>query len=308
METPSSQTKPTILKIKFWLWDFGFKPIIFFLIVAIIFNAFTFPSKLMSVFLTENVSDSILIKNFVRLITILVSIFTANFFVFIFLKKQTFQQSPVGLSNLGKDLFNGFLLGAGIFSVVIFVSWLIGIYSVTGFYWDTHSSLETFIFILSNLLFFLSVGLSEEYIYRAGMVHIFEDSWGTWVALIVSSLIFGFSHLGNPHATLRGAIAITIEAGFFLGSAYLLTRKIWFVVGIHWAWNYFQGPVLGTVISGSSAAQEGLLMSNMNGSDWLTGGIFGPEAGIPAMVICTSAGIYYLVKTYKAGLFKKSIL
>jgi len=308
METPSPEIQQSTRNSKFWFWDFSFKPIVFFIILAVLYNSITFPFGMLSHFLSEYVSSSVILQKSIGLISTVAAIFVSNYFVFVFLKKQPFRQSPAGFSNLSKELFSGFLVGAAVFSSVIFVSWSIGIYSVTGFYWNSHSSFETFSFIVANLLFFLAVGLSEEYVFRAGMFHLFEETWGTWTALIVSSLFFGFGHLGNPQATLTGAIAITIEAGIFLGAAYLLTRKIWFVVGIHWAWNYFQGPVMGNVISGSTATQEGILMSKMNGSDWLTGGIFGPEAGIPAMVICTSVGIYYLVKAHKAGLFKKSIL
>lgn len=308
METPSSEMQPPVRSFKFWLWDFSFKPIVFLIVLLVLFSAITFPFQALNGYIKSTFTNPELLSRSVVLISTALAIFVANFFVFVFLKKQTFSESPVGFSKSGKELLNGFLIGAAVFSSVILVSWIIGIYSVTGFYWDSHSSFETFSFIAANLLFFLAVGLSEEFLFRAGMFHLFEETWGTWIALAVSSLFFGFVHLGNPQATLTGAIAITIEAGIFLGAAYLLTRKIWFVVGIHWAWNYFQGPVLGNVISGSTATQEGLLMSQMNGSDWLTGGIFGPEAGIPAMVICTSVGIYFLVKVHKAGLFKKSIL
>lgn len=305
---PTSKLPNEEKNFSFWLWEFSFKPIAFLLITAIIIAAVTFPFQMLDHYIRTTFSENASLSNLTILIGNIFSILTANFFVFQFLLNLEWKNTPLGFSKLFSELGKGFLLGAVVFSAVILVSWMIGIYSVSGFYWNSHSTAETSLFIISNLIIFIKVGIAEEYLFRAGMFQLFENTWGTWTAVISSSLFFGFTHLGNPHATWMGAIAIAFEAGIFLGAAYMLTRKIWFVAGIHWAWNFFQGPVYGNVISGSSSTQEGLFTSTMTGNNLLTGGIFGPEAGLPAIIICTSVGIYFLARTKKAGLFKKSIL
>ncbi len=62
----------------------------------------------------------------------------------------------------------------------------------------------------------------------------------SWIAIIVSSLVFGFLHLLNPDATIAGATYIAIEAGLLLAAMYLATRRLWMAIGFHMLWNYVQ--------------------------------------------------------------------
>jgi hypothetical protein len=119
-----------------------------------------------------------------------------------------------------------------------------------------------------------------------------EESLGTPLALALSAAIFGLIHLFNPHSTLWGAIAIILEAGIMLGAAYILTRRLWFPIGIHFAWNFTQGGIFGVAVSGSRST--GLLRGTLSGPDWLSGGEFGAEGSAPAIVLCATAGIVLL--------------
>ena len=105
--------------------------------------------------------------------------------------------------------------------------------------------------------------------------------WG----VLLSSLIFGLLHLGNPHATAVGAAGI-ILAGLFLGYAFVRTGQLWLSIGIHIGWNFFEGVVFGFPVSGLTVYHVTRVV--ISGPELWTGGAFGPEAGlivIPAMAV-----------------------
>jgi uncharacterized protein len=79
----------------------------------------------------------------------------------------------------------------------------------------------------------------------------------------------------------------------------MLTRSLWLAVGIHWGWNFVQGPVFGAAVSGGES--EGLFKPVISGPEWATGGAFGPEGGLLALVLCTAAGVVMLVMAHRRG-------
>ena len=106
-----------------------------------------------------------------------------------------------------------------------------------------------------------------------------------------ASLAFGFAHYFNPDATARACLWIALEAGVLLGGAYMLTRSLWLPTGLHAAWNFTQGAVFGVPVSGSPAT--GLVRATLSGPELLSGGGFGLEASVIALVIATAAGIWF---------------
>jgi membrane protease YdiL (CAAX protease family) len=127
------------------------------------------------------------------------------------------------------------------------------------------------------------------------------ETWlGSWAALVVSSLVFGLTHLMNPQGTLEGALFISVEAGILLAAALMLTRRLWLSIGFHMAWNYTQSAIFSGIVSGNEA-QQGLIRSTMKGPDWLTGGSFGVESSVLALVVCTTTGIVMLVMAVRRG-------
>ncbi|HLF69372.1 MAG TPA: CPBP family intramembrane glutamic endopeptidase, partial [Actinomycetota bacterium] len=136
-----------------------------------------------------------------------------------------------------------------------------------------------------------------EVLFRGIIFRIMEEGIGSWGAIALSSLIFGGAHLSNPHSSVFAAIAIAVEAGLMLSGAYMLTRDLWMAIGIHWSWNFFEGPVFGTAVSGGDFPV--MVRSTMTGPALWTGGSFGPEAGLVAFIIAGSIGglmIYLAVK------------
>ncbi len=84
-----------------------------------------------------------------------------------------------------------------------------------------------------------------------------------------------------------------------LGAIYMLTRRLWAAIGLHMAWNSVQGGVFGIKVSGTDV--PGLLISKSSGSELLTGGAFGAEASLPAIILCTAVGICFLWRAKQKG-------
>ena len=112
--------------------------------------------------------------------------------------------------------------------------------------------------------------------------------------------MFGLTHLMNPQGTIEGALFIAVEAGILLAAAFMLTRRLWLSIGFHMAWNYTQSAIFSGIVSGNDA-QQGLVRSTVKGPDLLTGGSFGVESSVLALVLCTTTGIVMLVMAAKRG-------
>lgn len=147
-----------------------------------------------------------------------------------------------------------------------------------------------------------SSGMVEEAVFRGVIQRQIEAMFGTWAALAATSVFFGAAHLTNPGATLFAAFAIACEAGILLGSAYLVTRRLWAPIGLHMAWNFTQGWVFSIPVSGGKPP-VGLLETRLTGPEWLTGGAFGLEASAVALVAASSAGVVLLIHAHRQGRF-----
>lgn len=137
-------------------------------------------------------------------------------------------------------------------------------------------------------------GSSEEILFRGIIFRHLESMLGSGAALAITSALFGAAHLANPGATWFAALAIAMEAGILLGAAYLYTRRLWLAMGIHAAWNFTQGWLFSVPVSGGRAP-DGLLVTSRHGPEWLTGGAFGLEASVVALVVATLAGVVLLM-------------
>jgi membrane protease YdiL (CAAX protease family) len=169
----------------------------------------------------------------------------------------------------------------------------LGIYRING--------LNPWSFMLPAIAMAISSSVFEELLFR-GVLFLSVEKWfGSWVALVVSSLVFGLTHLANPQATLEGALFISVEAGILLASAIMVTRRLWLSIGFHMAWNYTQQAIFSGIVSGNDAA-PGLIRSTIKGPDYLTGGNFGVEASVLALVLCSTTGIVMLVMAHRRGL------
>ena len=160
------------------------------------------------------------------------------------------------LDKLAAHTGLGLGIGLGYFCVVTGLMALLGGYTLTG--WGA-SAKE----LVSMFCYFAIVAVGEEIMFRGVLFRWIDEKWGFWWAIGISALVFGL---------------------ILLGAAYKWSGTLWVPIGIHWAWNYSQGNIFGFAVSGQ-AAGESLLHAQMQGSDWLTGGVFGAEASVVAVVV-----------------------
>lgn len=200
--------------------------------------------------------------------------------------------SELSLPGMPRQWAMGALLGVGLYSGCAGILMILGIYQVEGF--------NPVSFMVPAIAMSVKSGIFEELVFRGVLFRSLEDLAGSWVALILSSLVFGFLHLLNPGATIAGAAYISIEAGVLLGAAYLLTRRLWMGIGFHMLWNYVQSAVYSGVVSGG-VDEPGLIKAKIEGPHLLTGGSFGMELSVFALILCTTAGVILLVKAIRRG-------
>lgn len=179
-------------------------------------------------------------------------------------------------SAMARDLLTGVPIGVGMFALVFASLRLMGAYTLARGHWDSWAT---------DLAGASLAGFVEELAVRAIVFRLLMRAAGPWWALAISALMFGGMHLANPHATAFAALAIAIQAGLMLAAFYLLTGRIWMSVGIHIAWNFTQGSVFGARVSGTADHATLFTSAPVPGSpDLLSGGAFGPEASLSAIV------------------------
>lgn len=204
----------------------------------------------------------------------------------------------IGLRFLPADLAAGLLIGVLMFSAVMGLMVVFGLYDIV---WKGPASAweATSLAIQS--------GVMEEVLLRAVILRLLWRAFGPWAAFALSAALFGAAHIGNPNASVFATICIAVEAGIMLGAFYALTGRLWVSIGVHAAWNFTQGYLFGAAVSGTDFGPAIATSTARSGfPDYLTGGPFGPEASLPALAIGTGVGVVVLLMAWKAGRFARS--
>ncbi len=214
--------------------------------------------------------------------------------------RRTLADAGLPVQGLVSETCIGLLIGGGLFSAAMGMLSLFRAYAI--------STVNAHFAPLVPLIGFLGVAFFEEVIFRGYVFGTLERRWGSGVALAGSGMFFGIAHLANPvpgasvWQHLAGPLYIIFEAGLPMAAAYLLTRRLWLPIGIHWGWNVFESSVYGVADSGTHAdATHVLFAGRLSGPFLLTGGAFGPEAGIACLICGTYAGILLLRMAIRKG-------
>ena len=191
-----------------------------------------------------------------------------------------------------RELGLGLLLGLGVFTLIIVILWILGVYRVSG----VNSWLVLFPALAANV----PSGFIQEIIFRGVIFRITEERLGPWWALGISSVLFGIIHVLSAGATVQSVIAITLEAGVLLGAAYLLTHRLWLPIGIHVAWDLANDGIFGAGAAGISGESiRGILQAALSGPAILSGGSAGVEASLVSVVVLLAVSIYMLRRAFQ---------
>jgi membrane protease YdiL (CAAX protease family) len=192
-----------------------------------------------------------------------------------------------------KEYLQGVLLGASAISIVFLFNLSLGYYAIVQH--NITPSLLIYIFTYAMVLSICASGF-EELAFRGYMFQNFIEATNVFIATAALSVFFGIGHLWNAHASWL-SVSNTIAAGVLFALAYIRTKSLWLPSGIHFSWNFFMGRIYSLPGGGAKAAQT-LLDVKQQGPKVLTGGDYGPEAGIPALIVFIIACfiIYYWPK------------
>ena len=204
---------------------------------------------------------------------------------------------PLGLRSV--RLFAlGAALGAGMQTLVFLFEFASGSVHVTAIA-PIRSDAITWAAIIPLLAI---AALAEELPLRGYLFQNLRVAWGDVLALAATSVLFALLHVTNPGA--HQEIALTIVgvavAGAWFCAAVIWTRSLWLALGAHIAWNLFEGSVYGFPVSGLFLGSGSAITSSVSGPAWLTGGSFGPEAGISSLV-ALAAGAVVLYVLHRRG-------
>lgn len=176
-------------------------------------------------------------------------------------------------SHTWVDLAAGIAIGGLVMVGIFSVEWALGGLYVSGVQLPSLGWALWF-----PVLAFLAFG--EEIAYRSlmlnGLLVILQKRW---LAVIVMAACFGLAHAGNPNASALSVLGNAL-GGLVYGIAFVLSGGIWLPLGLHFAWNFVQAPVLGFPFLGK---EIGLVQQTAVGIPLITGGSYGPEAGLVGM-------------------------
>ena len=150
--------------------------------------------------------------------------------------------------------------------------------------------------LFSSFLVFAAASAFEEALFRGYILQTFARSGLAWLAIAITAIFFGAVHAGNPNAGVISTVN-TVLAGIWFGVAYLKTRDLWFVWGLHLMWNFAQGSIFGIEVSGMHDIVTTPLLREIDaGPLWLTGESYGIEGGIActAALILSGLAIHFL--------------
>lgn len=153
--------------------------------------------------------------------------------------------------------------------------------------------------VLKYLFLMILVGFLEELVTRGIIFRLVEKWAGSVVALLLVTVGGALAHATNPNSSLWSGIAVGLEFGVLMSLVYMVTRNLWTVSALHFAWNFTMGGVFGIAVSGTEA--EALFRSETTGPVWLTGGEFGIEAGLPAVIITVLISLRLVSKLRNTG-------
>jgi membrane protease YdiL (CAAX protease family) len=216
------------------------------------------------------------------LIAVLASLWLAGHF----LDRRRFADFGLHLNqNWWIDLAFGLALGAVLMSLIFVVEWAAGWITISDTLRTASPERPFALAILSPLLGFLAVGIYEELLFRGYFLKNMAEglrpagaAGAILLSLFISSAVFGIAHAPNPNASVVSSFNIFL-AGIFLALGFILTGELAIPIGLHITWNFFQGNVFGFPVSGTTHSAT-FIAVQQGGDPLLTGGAFGPEAGL----------------------------
>lgn len=189
---------------------------------------------------------------------------------------------------------SGILISFGLVGFMVLLMALLGYYQV--------ESMDSPEILIEAFVFFGMGAFVQVLAFRLVLYRLTEELLGSWLAFILIAVNFGVVHLANPDAGVWSPVSLVL-GDILLFAAFIFTRRIWLVWGIHWGWNFFQDGVFGMPNSGVMELPS-WIQPIIQGPDWITGGAFGIETSYIAVFLSVVVGSVIL----KAAMDKNQIV
>jgi hypothetical protein len=222
------------------------------------------------------------------------------------LDRRRFSEFGVHLSRAWwMDFGFGLGLGAVLMGLIFAVEWAAGWAVVTGTLQPTSPSLPLSVALIFSLVKAMCVGTYEEFVSRGyQLTNIAEGlnrlgrigrRGAVLLSVLMTSLIFGALHGVTPNATPISLLALSLN-GILLATGYVVTGELAIPIGLHMGWNLFEGAVFGFPVSGDKEPAS-LFAIRQGGPTAITGGAYGPEAGVLGAAATVAGVLLILVWT-----------
>ncbi len=220
---------------------------------------------------------------------------------------RVFERASVALIGLGwrtssfRHLWMGLAGGAGSAWAVTLLPALVG---AARFEANPGSPFQAGgVAFVSFAMLFGAIG--EELLFHGYAFQLMMSRFGAFATLLPVSVLFAFAHENNL-ASSPLSMFNTFLWGVLLGLCFLRSGDLWLPIGVHYGWNLALS-LAGVEVSGFQMSATGYRLA-WRAPDWISGGAYGPEAGILCTLMVPVLG-YVLFKapiqTEKPGLLSQ---
>ncbi|MBQ9491072.1 MAG: CPBP family intramembrane metalloprotease [Lachnospiraceae bacterium] len=191
--------------------------------------------------------------------------------------KEIFGKKPL-------DYLTGSLIAVTLLAVIVSFCLVTGSMTFEGL--GTNIQLPMLLLLLVG---YMLQSAAEEVMCRGFLMGALKGKVPTWLAVLVSSTAFAFPHLPSIMEMESKYIVVAILNLYLVAILFslLVLRRgnLWIACGLHFAWNYVLGGIMGLTVSGGDGAAFGLFLFKVEKGTLLNGGAYGIEASVITTVV-----------------------
>jgi len=216
-----------------------------------------------------------------------------------FVERRPLAAIRLGGAHRARTFLRGLLVGMAMVTAIVTGIWIAGGFHMVAFGHPFRSppSLGS----IAILLFCFALQSSiEELFFRGWMISAIAAKFPVVVAVLLSSLVFNFLHF-DSHGTWIFVLNVFLFSMF--ACCWLIrTGNVWGVMGWHAGWNWLLAVGFELRVTALDAQMPALLVKlTPVGSDYLTGGIEGPEGSIVCTLVLTCGITYHLLRARRSS-------
>lgn len=211
----------------------------------------------------------------------------------------------LGFRRPGRGLLTmlaGFAAGVIMLSLPALFLWAVGAYQQVPPPSGASSGWSALPLLVLLALTFVVQGGTEELLTRGFLLQTGGLRLPGWLAVLLPALLFTLIH-----GVLVHPLPFTMIFLFALFASFIVLRQgaLWIVIGVHAGWNFTMGNLYGIPVSGlPPLTTSAIYLQPAPGApDWLTGGDFGTEASVPAVIVLliATAVAFVVYRRWDAG-------